>query len=108
MSRPPRRHWGWWAVGIVAAILLFANQGFRQMVRLLRERQRLRQSVASLRQENQRLAHELSLIQQDPDYAEYLIRRGLGYVKKGEVEYRFFRTDKSSADRAQGSGNSTH
>jgi cell division protein FtsB len=108
MSRPPPRHWGWWVAGALAAILLFANQGFRQMVRLLRERQRLRQSVASLRQENERLAHEVNLIQQDPGYTEYLIRRRLGYVKKGEVEYRFFRADKSSVDRVQSSGNSNH
>jgi len=68
--------------------LLFGNGGFRQLVSESLEKRRLTKSLAQLRQEHDRLSHELTLLQQTPAYTEYLIRKQLGYVKKGEVEYR--------------------
>lgn len=41
-----------------------------------------------LRVDHVLLAQEWDRIQKDPSYTEYLIRKNLGYVKKGEVEYR--------------------
>lgn len=70
------------------ALCLFGNGGFRSLLNGFFEKRRLNKSVARLRAENESLTKELTRIQQDPSYTEYLIRRDLGYVKKGEIEYR--------------------
>ena len=46
--------------------------------------------------EREALQRELTAIQQDPSYTEYLIRKNLGYVKKGEVEYRIMKPTSTS------------
>ena len=84
----------WWIVGGLVALLVFGNQGFRQLVVTLRETWRLEKVLAGLRSEHERLARELTWIQKDPSYTEYLIRKNLGYVKKGEVEYRLLKKGK--------------
>jgi len=44
--------------------------------------------LGKLRTDHTSLSQEWDRIQKDPSYTEYLVRRNLGYVKKGEVEYR--------------------
>jgi cell division protein FtsB len=78
----------WVGVGVMA-LCLFGNEGFRHFVTQAREKHRLGKVLLSARAEHERLSGELALIQKDPSYTEYLIRKNLGYVKKGEVEYRF-------------------
>ena len=73
----------------MAALFLFANAGFQGWLRHAREKQRLEKTLASLHSEHDRLSGQWALIQQDRSYTEYLIRKTLGYVKKGEFEYRF-------------------
>jgi hypothetical protein len=76
-------------VGIaVAAFVLFANDGFRNLILRTREHRRLESLLLRLRADHTALSEEWTQIQKDPSYTEYLIRRNLGYVKKGEVEYR--------------------
>ena len=53
-----------------------------------RENSRLESMLGKLRADHTSLSQEWDRIQKDPSYTEYLIRRNLGYVKKGEVEYR--------------------
>ena len=48
-----------------------------------------------LHTDHEALASEWGRIQKDPSYTEYLIRKTLGYVKKGEVEYQILKKDKS-------------
>jgi len=55
---------------------------FRQKRDLTRQRNQLWA-------EHDLLSREIARIEQDPSYTEYLIRKDLGYVKTGEVEYRF-------------------
>ena len=71
-----------------AAFILFANEGFRNLVVRTRENGRLERLLTRLRSEHTVLSEEWTRIQKDPTYTEYLIRKNLGYVKKGEVEYR--------------------
>src|SRR5581483_1738647 len=79
----------YWAVGLAMGILfLFANDGFRSLVHSTRETQRVEKNLKRLRKEHESLLHEWTQIQDDPSYTEYLIRKNLGYVKKGEVEYQ--------------------
>lgn len=93
MTEPRRRILGW-IVGGLVALLVLGNQGFRKWASAWREKRRLEKTLTALRSENERLTRELALIKQDPAYSEYLIRKNLGYVKKGEVEYRFIKKGK--------------
>lgn len=69
-------------------LCLFGNSGFRSLVRGWSEKRALSKSLTLLRADHDVLAAELTRLQQDPSYTEYLIRRDLKYVKKGEIEYR--------------------
>jgi len=70
------------------AFFLFANEGFRHWMNRTREAQRLERTLVHLRSDQAALSEEWTRVQNDPSYTEYLIRKNLGYVKKGEVEYR--------------------
>jgi cell division protein FtsB len=94
--RAPRRI-VWWIGGAVVAFLVFGNQGFRQLTQTFREKRRLEKTLTALRSEQERLTRELNWIQRDPSYTEYLIRKNLGYVKQGEVEYRLIKREKQAA-----------
>ena len=89
-----------WVTVVLMALGLFGNEAFRVLVVQYREQRRLQTSLINLRTEHDHLTRELTLIQQDPSYTEYLIRKNLGYVKKGEVEYRLLKKD--SAGRTSG------
>jgi cell division protein FtsB len=84
----------WWIGGCAIALVVFGNQGFRKLISIWAEQRRLEKTLVTLRSDNERLARELHWIQSDPAYNEYLIRKNLGYVKKGEVEYRIIKSDK--------------
>ncbi len=58
------------------------------MVVRTRENARLERLLVRLRADHAVLSEEWTRVQKDPAYTEYLIRKNLGYVKKGEVEYR--------------------
>ncbi len=70
------------------ALLLFGNSGFRKFWSLFWEKRRLEKAVTRLQADHTALTQELRRLVEDPSYTEYLIRKNLGYVKKGEVEYR--------------------
>ena len=72
----------------LGAFFLFANEGFHNLLVRMRETRRLEQALVRLRADHAELSEEWNHIQKDPTYTEYLIRKNLGYVKKGEVEYR--------------------
>ena len=89
MTKP----WIW--VGLtVGALYLFANAGFRDLIGRTREQGRMQRHLLSLRSDHEALVREWTRIQQDPSYTEYLIRKNLGYVKKGEVEYQILKKEK--------------
>jgi len=86
----------WWAarwrriavsVGLMA--VFFGNQGFRSLVRNYLELRKLRGEIAALQDEQAHSAARLSLLHSGDSAVERLARRELGYVKKGEIEYRF-------------------
>jgi cell division protein FtsB len=84
---------------VVMAVLLFANNGFESLITQFFEVRRLQKNLVHLRAEHEALAKELLEIQQDPSYTEYLIRKNLKYVKKGEVEYRVMPVRASSSSQ---------
>jgi cell division protein FtsB len=83
-----------WCSVVVMAFLLFGNGGFRHLVEQLLEKRKLSHSLGALHAESQHLGRELDLLQKEPAYTEYLIRKNLGYGKKGDVEYRLVKTEK--------------
>ena len=76
------------------ALYLFANRGFRDLLNRTREKRRVERVLVQLRADHEVLTREWNRIQQDPSYTEYLIRKNLGYVKKGEVEYQILKKEK--------------
>jgi cell division protein FtsB len=72
--------------GAVAFLVL--NKGFRDFVTRKIQEHKLRGELKDITDENQRLKHEIDRLQHDERHIEYRIRRDLGYIKKGEVEYR--------------------
>jgi cell division protein FtsB len=92
----PRKTLFWWMAGALIALLVFGNQGFREWIGAAREKRRIEKSLSNLRGERERLTRELAWLKQDNSYFEYLIRKNLGYVKKGEVEYRLMKPKKTS------------
>jgi cell division protein FtsB len=75
-------------------LYLFANAGFRDLIGRAREKRRMERVIVQLRADHETFTREWDRIQQDPSYTEYLIRKNLGFVKKGEVEYQILKKDK--------------
>ena len=75
------------SVGLTA--LFFGNQGFRSLVRNYLELRSLKKDIAALESEEQKSAERLRLLRSGDVSVERLARRELGYVRKGEIEYRF-------------------
>ena len=71
------------------ALFLFANQGFRNLVRNYIELRHLRKQRLHLKQDNVSIEKELDLLNTQNDYIEKAARKELGLVKPGEIEYRF-------------------
>lgn len=74
-------------VGLVA--VFFGNQGFISLVRNWAELRQLRRQIAGLEVHKSQEADRLKLIASGDSAVERLARRELGYIKKGEIEYRF-------------------
>ena len=86
--------WVWGVAVALAAFILFANTGFHDWVSRTREKRRLLERLERLKVENEALNREWKQIREDRSYTEFLIRKTLGYVKKGEVEYQILKKDK--------------
>ncbi|MBI4385848.1 MAG: septum formation initiator family protein [Elusimicrobia bacterium] len=76
------------AVALALAIL-FANQGFRRLVLNALELRRLKREHASLKTEGVEMRKQLERLRKSDFAVESAARRDLGFVKPGEIEYRF-------------------
>jgi cell division protein FtsB len=80
----------WTIIGcIILFLVLFANSGFRALVRRYWEMHTLRLEYAQLKKENTLLQREVYFLERDPAYIERIARKELGLIAPGEVEYRF-------------------
>ncbi|HBU69668.1 MAG TPA: hypothetical protein DEE98_04720 [Elusimicrobia bacterium] len=75
--------------GAIVLLILFGNSGFRRLVRRYWEINKLQGMIVQLKKENVLLRKEVYLLEKDPSYIEHIARRELGFVARGEVEYRF-------------------
>jgi cell division protein FtsB len=89
------------AVGIVAtallATLLFGSRGLVHLRALRREQSVLDDRITAMLRENEQLRARLQKLRQDDRYLERLAREQLGFVRRGEVVYRF--PDRRHPDR---------
>lgn len=77
---------------VVVLILLFTVFGERGLVKahyFANERNEIAARIEKLRRENQYLRGELKALRHDRHYVEDIARRELGFVREGEIVYRF-------------------
>lgn len=84
-----RAHWGRLLLAGGLLGLFFGNGGFRSLVHNWLELRRLNADLARLDREEKDLTAKLSALRAGDGPVERLARRELGYIKKGEIEYRF-------------------
>lgn len=84
-----RDNWGRLALAAGVLAVFFGNAGFRSMVSNWLELRRLKGELVRLEREEKELGVQLSALRSGEGPVERLARRELGYIKKGEIEYRF-------------------
>jgi cell division protein FtsB len=84
-----REHWP--RLIAIAALLyvFFGNAGFRSMVANWMELRRLKTEISTLDRDEKDLDEKLKALRAGDGGVERAARRDLGYIKKGEIEYRF-------------------
>ena len=84
-----RAHWGRLLTGTGLIVVFFGNGGFRSLTRNWLELRRLNMEIVALQLEEKELDGRLKALRSGDGPVERLARRELGYIKKGEIEYRF-------------------
>lgn len=82
-------NWRRLALGAGVLAVFFGNAGFRSLLSNWMELRRLRGELARLEREEKDLDAQLRSLRSGEGPVERLARRELGYIKKGEIEYRF-------------------
>ena len=75
----------------LAALILLAIifvPGYIKLASLNKENQGLTQEIQRLKQANEKLERELSLLEEDKEYIEKIAREKLGLTKEGEIIYK--------------------
>ncbi|MEE8425055.1 MAG: septum formation initiator family protein [Elusimicrobiota bacterium] len=83
------RAWLYAGAALAAAAFLLGNQGFRKAASNFLLLRRIERTDAELLREEARLYKELIAARSDDHALEDAARGELGYLKPGEVEYRF-------------------
>jgi cell division protein FtsB len=84
-----REHWPRLLVGAALCWVFFGNAGFRSLVSNWLELRRLRGEITQLDHDEKDLDAKLKSLRSGDGAVERAARRDLGYIKKGEIEYRF-------------------
>jgi cell division protein FtsB len=82
-------NWKRLALGAGVVAVFFGNAGFRSLCSNWLELRRLRGELGRLEREEKELDVQLKSLRDGEGPVERLARRELGYIKKGEIEYRF-------------------
>ncbi len=75
--------------GVIVLLFLFANRGFRTLIRQYFYLRYLEKQLAQLKKENQVLQQQLYYLETDLSEIERIARTKLNFIKKGEIIYRF-------------------
>lgn len=84
-----REHWVRFLIGAALFAVFFGNAGFRSLIGNWRELRRLRADITRLEAEEGELDARLKSLRAGDGGVERVARKELGYIKKGEIEYRF-------------------
>lgn len=84
-----RENWGRLALVAGVVAVFFGNAGFRSLVSNWLELRRLKVELVHLEREEKDLESQLKALRGGDGPVERLARRELGYIRKGEIEYRF-------------------
>jgi len=84
-----REHWARLLAGAVLFAFIFGNTGFRSLIGNWRELRRLRSDISRLEAEESELSGRLQRLRAGDGGVERVARKELGYIQKGEIEYRF-------------------
>jgi cell division protein FtsB len=84
-----KEHWGRLAATALLLVVFFGNQGFRSLVANWWQLRRLKAELTALEKDETQQAERLKLMRSGDRALERMARRELGYVRKGEIEYRF-------------------
>jgi cell division protein FtsB len=84
-----REHWPRLLAGAALLYVFFGNAGFRSMVSNWMELRRLKSEIVALDHDEKDLDVKLKALRAGDGGVERAARRDLGYIKKGEIEYRF-------------------
>lgn len=88
-ARFAREHWPRLLFGAGVLWVFFGNAGFRSMVGNWLELRRLQREIVQLDHDEKDLDARLKSLRSGDGAVERAARRDLGYIKKGEIEYRF-------------------
>lgn len=102
-SSPRRKRWLWLTVAVAGAAA-FGNAGFRRLVTRWWELRRLKGELKQLEAERASLEDRIQSSRKAGPDLERAARKDLGYLKTGEVEYRFPPPSRSARTRAGGGG----
>ncbi|MFI5349812.1 MAG: septum formation initiator family protein [Elusimicrobiota bacterium] len=84
-----REHWPRLLAAAALLYVFFGNAGFRSMVSNWMELRRLKSEIVALDHDEKDLDVKLKALRSGDGGVERAARRDLGYIKKGEIEYRF-------------------
>ncbi len=84
-----KEHWRRLLASGALLVVLFGNQGFHGLVRNWLELRHLRREIADLDREQAAQTERLKALRSGGTSFERLARSELGYIRKGEIEYRF-------------------
>jgi len=84
-----RDYWVRLVAGAGLLAVFFGNAGFRSLVGNWRELHRLNSEITQLDRDERELDERLKGLRASDGGVERSARRDLGYIKKGEIEYRF-------------------
>lgn len=82
-------HWKRLLIGAGLLFVFFGNAGFRSFVSNWMELRRLKAEIVQLDHDQKDLEAKLAALRSGDGGVERVARRDLGYIKKGEIEYRF-------------------
>ncbi|MBI4056085.1 MAG: septum formation initiator family protein [Elusimicrobia bacterium] len=82
-------YWFQLSVFLLIVGIMLGNKGFRGLLRNYTERKKLSSEWSRLKKEEADLAYRIHSFQNQDAYLEKIARQELGFVKKGELEYRF-------------------
>lgn len=89
-----RTHWIRLSIAVGLVLVFFGNPGFRGLVGNWRELRGLRAEISQLEAEEKTLEARLKNLRAGEGGLERAARKDLGYIKRGEIEYRFSPPDK--------------